>query len=228
MHEKSVKWRKKIGKKIHFFTYFTNTFISQRYIHILSQFYFLWESGDLTRCFRPAGEGGPVPAKEEQVVWEVQQRFPRPSGEAELPQRAHEEVRVRQDLWRSLKEDFGGWNHLENTKVYISIYWLIHNTLCWYGVYRNYEILRIFQVKSICILETRSRPKKAKQYVYTKECKPVARQVVDYPPCTYCLQSPPPTPIPQELPFFLWYYNLPLWFYTCFSWSCRCYLLFSC
>merc|ERR1711915_513306 len=30
-----------------------------------------------------------------------------------------------------------------------------------------------------CELETRSRPKKAKQYVYVKECKPVTRQVCD-------------------------------------------------
>ena len=61
-----------------------------------------------------------------------------------------------------------------------------------------------FKSKVLCILETRSRPKKAKQYVYTKECKPVARQVVDYPPCKYCLQSPPhpPPPSPKNFLFF--------------------------
>ena len=40
-----------------------------------------------------------------------------------------------------------------------------------------------------CELETRSRPKKAKQYVYVKECNPVTRQVCSYKPDEQCKEK---------------------------------------
>ena len=59
-----------------------------------------------------------------------------------------------------------------------------------------------FKSKVLCILETRSRPKKAKQYVYTKECKPVARQVIRLSSMYILLTIPPPPPSPKNFLFF--------------------------
>merc|ERR1712176_1332576 len=41
-----------------------------------------------------------------------------------------------------------------------------------------------------CELESRTRPKKAKKYIYNKECKPVASQVCDTIQKTICSYKP--------------------------------------